>query len=121
MKVRRTCRVICLWRNGSLKPITISRRPAGLTLGIGLRRHDIPALFWRWAITPATESAGELSVARPRCSKSSVCSNGFSSRSGPGEHGYVLFRQDYPGRVLNTRRCLSRFELDACWTKVSAN
>ena len=103
--------------NMAAKPITIAGGGlAGLTLGIGLRRRDVPVTVWEAGHYPRHRVCGEFISGRGRETLSQLGLRELLERAGAVNAGTAAFfsaTQSTPPRSLPVRAiCLSRFVMD---------
>jgi len=101
----------------SAKPITIvGGGLAGLTLGIGLRRRDVPVTVWEAGHYPRHRVCGEFISGRGQETLSQLGLRELLERAGAVNAGTAAFfsaARSTPPRSLPVRAiCLSRFTMD---------
>jgi len=99
------------------KPVTIiGGGLAGLTLGIGLRRHDVPVTVWEAGHYPRHRVCGEFISGRGQETLARLGLRELLDRAGAVNANTAAFfssTQSAPPRSLPVRAiCLSRFTLD---------
>jgi len=100
-----------------MKPITIvGGGLAGLTLGIGLRRRDVPVTVWEAGQYPRHRVCGEFISGQGQETLSGLGLRDLLERAGAVNAGTAAFfsaTQSAPPRSLPARAiCLSRFTMD---------
>src|SRR5690242_14219418 len=89
---------------------------AGLTLGIGLRRHSVPVTVWEAGHYPRHRVCGEFISGRGQESLSRLGLRGLLEQAGAVSAATAAFfstRRSTPPRPLPSQAiCLSRFTLD---------
>jgi len=101
-----------------MKPITIiGGGLAGLTLGIALRRHDVPAMVWEAGDYPRHRVCGEFISGRglQTLERLGVLEALFAAGARPARTTtfYVGRRRILRRRLPEPALCLSRYDLDA--------
>ena len=99
------------------KPVTIiGGGLAGLALGIGLRRRDVPVMVWEAGHYPRHRVCGEFISGRGQQTLSQLGLRELLARAGAMNAGTAAFfstTQSTPPRSLPARAiCLSRFTMD---------